>query len=98
MGVTILLGSSIQAVAQKEIGDAESEDLLRLVNDIIASTPDFKKMTNQQRTAAYDAFLITGGLIAGLDANAKETNDPAAAALARDLAVSSLAQFGFKVR
>ena len=53
-------------------------------------------MTNQQRTAAYDAFLITGALIIGLDASAKETNDPARAALARELAVNSLAQFGFK--
>ena len=94
--VTILLGSSIQVVAQKAIGDAEAVDLLRLINDIIAGTPDFNKIPNQQRTAAYDAFLINGGLIAGIDANAKETNDHALAALARELALSSLAQFGFK--
>jgi len=93
--ITILLGSSIQVVAQKKIGDAEAVDLLRMINDIIASTPGFNKMTNPQRTAAYDAFLINGGLIAGIDANARETNDPALAALARDLALSSLAQFGF---
>ena len=38
----ILLGSSLQVVAQKEMVDAESEDLLRVVNDIIASTSAFK--------------------------------------------------------
>lgn len=94
--VTVLLGASIQVVSQKEIDDAASDDLLRVINDIIAATPDFKKMTPAQRTAAYDAFLITGGLIAGLDANAKETNDPALAATAKELALAALAQFGFK--
>jgi hypothetical protein len=94
--VTILLGSSIQVITQQEIGDDESVDLLHMVNDNIASTPDFKKMTDEQRTAAYDAFLIMGALIVGLDASAKETNAPALATLARELAMNSLAQFGFK--
>lgn len=92
--VTVLLGTSIQVVSGRELGDAESDGLLRLVNDLIV--PSFKKMSAQQRTAAYDAFLITGGLIAGLSENAKETNDPALAAQAKELAKNALAQFGFK--
>lgn len=92
--VTVLLGTSLQVVSGREFGDAESEGLLRLVNDLIV--PSFKKMSPQQRTAAYDAFLITGGLIAGFSENAKETNDPALAAQAKELAKNALAQFGFK--
>lgn len=92
--LTILIGTSLQVVSGHEFSDAESDGLLRLINDIVA--PGFKKMSAQQRTAAYDAFLITGGLIAGLAENAKEANDPALGAQAKDLAKTTLAQFGFK--
>lgn len=92
--LTILIGTSLQVVSGHEFSDAESDGLLRLINDIVA--PGFKKMSPQQRTAAYDAFLITGGLIAGLAENAKEANDPALGAQAKDLAKTTLAQFGFK--
>jgi hypothetical protein len=95
--VTILLGSSIQVVSRRTLADAEGVNLLRAVNDAIAGAPSFKGMTQQQRTDAYDAFLVTGGLIASLHAAAQQTEAPAAVSRANDLAAIALDRFGFPV-
>ncbi|MFO0595722.1 MAG: DUF6683 family protein [Myxococcaceae bacterium] len=92
MGLTVLLGASLQVVAQRELNDAESEELLRTINDTLATLDGFKKMDPAGRTRAYDAFMITGGLIAGMAEAGKD--DPAAAKAAATLAVSTLQQFG----
>ncbi len=94
--MTVLLGASIQVVADRDLSDAESDALLRTVNDTLAATPALKTMSAQKRTAAYDAFLVTGGLIAGIAQNAKESGDATQLALAQDMAISTLVQFGFK--
>ena len=96
--IAVLLGISVQVVAGGELTDAEGEYLVRLINDGLASDPAFKKVSAQKRTVTSDTFLITGGLIAGISANAKSSGDAAQASLARDMAVQALGQFGVKVK
>ncbi len=91
--VTVLLGISLQVSTGREFSDAESEGLQLIINDALAELPGFKAMSNEKRTAAYDAFLITGGLIAGMAQNATETGDAAQLALAKDMAKQALTQF-----
>lgn len=94
--LTLLFASAIQIIAEREFSDAEAEGLQRLMNDALAETPAFKSMNAQKRTALYDACMITGGLMAGIAANAKETGDAAQAALAKDMAKQTLALFDLK--
>ena len=96
--IALLLGISLQVVAGGDLTDAEGEYLVRLVNEVLASDPGFKSISAQKRTVTSDTFLITGGLIAGIAANAKQSGDAAQASLARGMAIQALGQFGVKVK
>ncbi|HEY3399667.1 MAG TPA: DUF6683 family protein [Geothrix sp.] len=97
MALTLLLGSSIQVVANRELSEAESEDLMRTVNDTLAGEEGYRSMSAERRTLAYDTCLITGGLIAALAHNGKE-GDPAQSALAKELAAQTLQTFGLNAK
>ena len=94
--LTLVFASAIQVLAGREFGDAEAEGLQRLMNDAIAATPAFKTMNAQQRTALYDACMISGGLMAGLASNARESGDAEQLKLAKDMAKQTLALFDIK--
>ena len=94
--LTLLFASAIQILAEREFSDAEAEGLQRLMNEALAETPAFKSMNVQKRTAVYDACMITGGLMAGIASNAKESGDAAQLALAKDMAKQTLALFDLK--
>ncbi|MDP1822522.1 MAG: hypothetical protein Q8L48_04750 [Archangium sp.] len=94
--LTLLFASAVQILAEREFSDAEAEGLQRLMNEAIAETPAFKTMSAQKRTAVYDACMITGGLMAGLASNAKESGDAAQLQLAKDMAKQTLALFDLK--
>jgi hypothetical protein len=91
--LTVLIGISLQVSTGREFSDAESEGLQRTINDVLADTPALKSMSNDKRTAAYDAFMITGGLIAAMAQNAAESGNAAELAQAKDLAKQSMAMF-----
>lgn len=94
--LTLLFASAIAILAERDFSDAEAEGLQRLMNEALAETPAFKSMNAKTRTAIYDACMITGGLMAGIAANAKESGDAAQLALAKDMAKQSLALFDLK--
>jgi hypothetical protein len=91
--LTVLLGISLQVSTGREFSDAESEGLQRTINDVLADATGLRAMSNAKRTAAYDAFLITGGLIAGMAQNATEKGDTAQLQHAKDMARQSIALF-----
>jgi hypothetical protein len=91
--LTVLLGLSLQVSTGRELSDAESEGLQRTINDVLADATGLRAMSNAKRTAAYDAFLITGGLIAGMAQNATEKGDTAQLQQAKDMARQSIALF-----
>lgn len=94
--LTLLFASSIQILADRELGDAEIEGLQRLMNEAIVETPAFKTMSAQKRTQVYDACMITGGLMAGIASNAKASGDAEQLRLAKDMAKQALALFDLK--
>jgi len=98
MALTVLLGSSIQVVANRELSDAESEALMRTLNDTLGAAEGYRSMSAERRTAAYDTCLITGGLIAALAHNGKESGDATQSALARQLATQTLQTFGLSAK
>lgn len=94
--MTVLLGVSLQVAKGIEIPDAESEELMRGLNDQIAALPSFATLPADKRTQVYDTMVIVGGLIAGIAQNAAESKDRRMAALAQQMARDALAQFGVK--
>lgn len=92
--MTLSLGLSIQLVRGSELDDAEQDALLRTVNDALADTSALDGLSPADRTRAYDTFVITGGLMAGIAQNAAETGDAEMQAIALDMARSTLAAFG----
>jgi len=91
--LTVLLGISMQVSTGREFTDPESESLQRAINDVLADIPAIKSMSNDKRTAAYDAFLITGGITAAMAQNAAQSGNAAQLAQAKDMARQSLALF-----
>jgi len=91
--LTVLVGIGIQVTTGREFTDPESEGLQRTINDVLAEIPALKTLSNDKRTAAYDAFMITGGLIAAMAQNAAQSGNAAQLAQAKDMAKQSLALF-----
>ena len=94
--MTVLLGVSLQVVKGVELTDAETDELMRGVNDVLAGLPTFTSMAADKRTQVYDTMVIVGGLIAGIAQNAAESKDREMQALAQQMARDALAQFGWK--
>ncbi len=94
MALEVLLGVSLQVARGRVLTEPEGEQLQRAINDALAGSDKVKKLTAAQRTLAYDTFLISGGLIAGLAQSGKDTKDEALTASARDLAIATLKKFG----
>lgn len=92
--LTLLIGASLQVVGGREFDDATTQGLMRIINDDLTESGAFARLTGAQRTLSYDAFLILGGLIAGLDANARESGDAATREQARRMATDALISLG----
>lgn len=91
--LTVLLGISMQVSTGREFTDPESEGLQRTINDVLVDTASHQALSNEKRTAVYDALMITGGLIAAMAQNATESGNAAELQRATDLARQSVAMF-----
>ena len=47
--LTILLGASTEAASDRELPEAETEQLARELNDVLASAPEFQRMSACQK-------------------------------------------------
>ena len=88
-----VVGASIQVADGKELSDAYVDKMIGYFNNRIASNPQFAAMPDQQKRALYEALILTGGLIAFLDAQGKQTNDPAMRGQAAEMSKAVLKQF-----
>ncbi len=96
-GLALLVGVSLQVLTGTEIGEADTEALVRDLNDQLASSEGYRRLSAEQRTAAYDTFVILGGLIAGIAQDAADRNDAQQAKQARELAREVLVSLGVEV-
>jgi hypothetical protein len=92
--LALLLGVSLQVLTGREIDEADTDALIRDLNEQIAAGDGFRRLTAEQRTVAYDTFVIMGGLIAGIAQTAAESNDAQMARQAQDIARQTLASLG----
>lgn len=92
--MTLALGISAQLVRGAELDPAEEEALLRTVNDTLAEAEVTRALAPEDLTRAYDTFLITGGLMAGIAQHGAESGDAEQQRLALAMARSTLAAFG----
>jgi hypothetical protein len=61
--LTFLIGVSMQVVNERELPDADAEQLARELNDVLASSPEFRRSSPRQKQLLYEAAVITGGMI-----------------------------------
>ena len=94
--MTVLLGVSVQVLKGVEFSDAESQSLMRGLNEELAAMESFRALSAEQRTQVYDAFVVTGGFIAGIAQAGAETGNGALQEQARAMARDALARFGVK--
>lgn len=91
---TVLFGVSQQVVSGQEFDEAQSEALMQLINDDLVGSGAVAGWSRAQRTRAYDAMVITGGLIAGIAQNGAETGNKEQVEQARRMAREALSNFG----
>jgi hypothetical protein len=84
---------SILLDGQRELSEKQSEAVLQDINALLASSDDFKKMSDADKQKMYETFVITGGLAMMLYREGTEKGDAATVAKGRDLAKTILSQF-----
>ena len=92
----MLVGVSVQVLKGVEFSDAQSEELMRGLNDQVAALDGFKSLPAEARTQMYDAFVVIGGFIAGIAQAGAETGNRELQEQARAMARDALAKFGVK--
>lgn len=92
--MALLLGAALSVTGEAELSDEAMAALTRGLAETLASSKSWATITPEQRTQAYDAFLLNAGLMLGLATNAQETKDAALAASAKAMGVAALKQFG----
>lgn len=89
------IGISLQVLGERELPEQAIENMIRLLNDELVNSGTFARMTETDRTRAYDTFMVVGALVGSLSEKAKQTNDAPMAAQAREMAAETLRSFGF---
>ncbi|HEU4389314.1 MAG TPA: DUF6683 family protein [Blastocatellia bacterium] len=92
--LTFLLGASIQVVTGKDLPDEDAHELARGLNDILGGTPEFRRLTPQEKQSLYETAIITGGLIVVMQQMGVEQNDESLKKQARELAQTMLEKLG----
>jgi hypothetical protein len=95
--LALLLGASVQVTTGKEVSDADSQELARGLNDLLAAEDGFKKLSAKDRQTFYESCLVMGGLIIGLYTAGAESNDQALMEQAKGLGKTALERFGVKL-
>lgn len=94
--MAVLVGVSVQVAKGIELSDAQSQELMLGLNDQVAGLEEFSKLSAQDRTRMYDAFVVIGGFIAGIAQAGAETNNRELQEQARAMARDALGRFGVK--
>jgi hypothetical protein len=88
-----LVGASLQVVTGRTLSDVEGDQLVSGFNNSIAYTPQFVSMSARDKQILTESGVITGSMIALLDAQGKERNDAKMQADAREMAKAVIGYF-----
>ena len=98
-GFGFLSSISIQVATGRELTELEEQQLIAGFNNMLAADPRFSSMSAQDKQIMTEASVISGGFIAFLHMQGKQTNDPKMQADARQLATAAIAYFfGVQIR
>jgi hypothetical protein len=92
-GFGFLSSISIQVVTGRELTELEEQQLIAAFNNNLAADPRFAGMSARDKQIANEASVISGGFIAFLQVQGKESNDAKMQADARQLATAAIAYF-----
>lgn len=92
--LTLALTVSLNMTDLRRFDANQEERLLRTVNDALANSVAFQTCNASQRTMAYDALIVTAGLISRMTDEAITNKDRELAEAALTLAKETLASFG----
>lgn len=95
-GLGFLIGAAAQVGYARELGREDLDEIVRIVNDGLAESKRFKKMKARSKQEIYEASIITGGIVAGLAAQAKQAGDAEAQEQVRQLAFRLLLSLGIQ--
>lgn len=93
--LAVLIGVSLQVSQGLELGEAETDTLIRGLNDVLIDAQTMKG-TRADLQATYESALMTAGLIVTLFQQGDETQDAQLSAAAKTLAQGVLLGFGVK--
>jgi hypothetical protein len=89
----LVTSRSILTEGRNELTEKQAEAVLQDINALLASSDNFRKMTDADKQKMYETFVITGGLARMLYREGTEKGDAAIVAKGRDLAKTIMSQF-----
>ncbi len=92
-GFGFLSSISIQVATGRELSELEEQQLIAGFNNVLTVDPRFAAMSSRDKQVATEASVISGGFIAFLHVQGKQSNDAKMQADARQLATAAIAYF-----
>jgi hypothetical protein len=84
---------SLQVTNGKPLNQAQENILIGYFNNGLANTPQYNALPSQQKQALYECLVITGGIIAFLQAKGVELHNPQMQGQSLDLSKAVLKHF-----
>lgn len=84
---------ALEVKTGKEPTDAQTEFLIAYFNEILAGSPQYRAYSPQQLQTLYESLVISGNVLALIDAQGKQTNDPQLRAQAAAMSRTVIRQF-----
>jgi len=93
-----LTSISMQIVLDRDLTDAEEQQLISGFNTSLAPSPQFVSMSARDKQVLYESAIIAGGMIAFLHTQGKQNNDAKMQSDARTMAKAVLMSlFGVRI-
>ena len=93
-----LTSISMQIVLDRDLTDAEEQQLISGFNTSLAPSPQFVSMSARDKQVLYESAIIAGGMIAFLHTQGKQNNDAKMQSDARTMAKAVLMSlFGIRI-
>jgi hypothetical protein len=89
----LAMSRSVLMNGQRELSEKQTEALLQDINALLASSENFRKMTDADKQKMYETLVISGGLATMLYREGTEKGDAETIAKGKDLAKTILSQF-----
>jgi hypothetical protein len=83
--MAMLIGMSVQTLSGKEVSDGEIKQMILALNNALGATPQFASMTPQDKQVVYESAIVLGGIIATLNIQGAQQNDPTMQSQAREI-------------